>query len=525
MSYVVLARRWRPQEFAEIIGQDHVTQTLSNAITAERIAHSFIFSGPRGVGKTTTARILSKALNCETGPSAKPCNACSNCESITKGNSLDVLEIDGASNRGIDEIRNLRENIHYAPSQGKYKIYIIDEVHMLTKEAFNALLKTLEEPPSHVIFIFATTEIHRVPATILSRCQRFDFKRIPIKTTIEHLRKMCTADKIDIEDDALIEIAKKSDGSLRDAQSILDQTISYGGKKITVEQVSEILGIIDLDLFFSFTTKIREHDLKELLLLSQKVFTDGLDLGEFLVGFEEHFRNLLITKTLQDTDFLHVSENFKEKYLQESQEFSENDLLQYMQLINDIQSSIKWSTQPQIKFEFGIIKMGKMPFTTDIENVLEKLNLLKKKIPNNVKHSPKTQSRLQNSSDKFNGLNAKNISEKWQDVCEGIKQNKMSFGTALEQGIPIFENEKLLVVKFSKSLSFQMNMLHKNKTYLEKYFHDQYQQAIHVKAIIDENSAEPDKVKPKKKKDIVNQLSESDPLINKLIDELGLELT
>ena len=379
LAYLVLARRWRPQQFSDIIGQDHVSQTLTNAIASERIAHSFIFAGPRGVGKTTTARILSKALNCEKGPTIKPCNECSNCVSITKGNSLDVLEIDGASNRGIDEIRNLRENIHYAPTQGKYKIYIIDEVHMLTKEAFNALLKTLEEPPSHVIFMFATTEIHRVPATILSRCQRFDFKRIPTNTIILHLKKMCETDKIEIEEDALLEIAKKSDGSMRDAQSILDQIISYSGDKITAAQVAEILGLIDIDLFFSFTSKIRENNLKDLLLLCQKVFSDGIDLGEFLVGFEEHFRNLLITKTLQNMEFIHVSESFKERYLKESKEFTENDILQYLQLIGEIQNSIKWSTQPQIKFEFGILKMAKMPSMVEIENILEKIDLIKKK--------------------------------------------------------------------------------------------------------------------------------------------------
>ncbi len=525
MTYIVLARRWRPQKFSEIIGQDHITQTLSNAISSERIAHSFIFAGPRGVGKTTTARILSKALNCEKGPAPIPCNSCSNCKSITKGNSLDVLEIDGASNRGIDEIRNLRENIHYTPSQGKYKIYIIDEVHMLTKEAFNALLKTLEEPPAHVIFMFATTEIHRVPATILSRCQRFDFKRIPTNIIIDHLQKMCSADKIEYENDALLEIAKKADGSMRDAQSILDQIISYGGEKITAIQISEILGIISLDLFFSFTSKIREHDLKGLLILCQNVFSDGIDLGEFLVGFEEHFRNLLIVKTLKNVEFIHVPEIFQKKYLDECNNFSENDLLQYMQLINELQTSIKWSTQPSIKFEFGLLKMAKMPFSTDIENILDKIDLLKKKALNHTDLPSDSKKETIINPDQSIIITKENITEKWIDICDAIKTKKMIVGNALDLGRPGIEDQNILTIKFKKSHSFQLNMVNKNKSFIQDFLKNHFNKLLYIKTETDQNSKEEITNKPKQKSEIINQLSESDPLLNKLIEELGLELT
>ena len=224
-SYLVLARKWRPQVFEEVIGQRHITQTLQNAISQKRVAHAFLFAGARGVGKTSTARILAKALNCETGPKINPCNQCANCQEITNGSSMDVIEIDGASNRGIDEIRELRENVRYTPAKSHYKIYIIDEVHMLTKEAFNALLKTLEEPPPHIVFVIATTEPHKIPATILSRCQRYDFKRISVKEVMESLKRIVAEEGIQISQRGLISISQESEGSLRDAQSLLDQVI------------------------------------------------------------------------------------------------------------------------------------------------------------------------------------------------------------------------------------------------------------------------------------------------------------
>jgi len=229
MSYVVLARKWRPMKFEKVVAQSHVTTTLSNAIKNDRLASAYLFSGPRGIGKTTTARIFAKAINCDKGPTPTPCNECSSCTEITGSRSLDVFEIDGASNRGIDEVRNLRENLRYAATQGKYKIYIIDEVHMLTTEAFNALLKTLEEPPAKVLFIFATTEPHKVPATILSRCQRYDFRRIPLNEIVQQLQNICTSEKINIDEKSLFLIARKSDGSLRDSQSLLFRLINYFG--------------------------------------------------------------------------------------------------------------------------------------------------------------------------------------------------------------------------------------------------------------------------------------------------------
>ena len=295
MEYRVLARKWRPQVFEDVLGQEHVVRTLKNAIGQQRIAHAFLFSGPRGVGKTSIARILAKALNCETGPTPTPCNQCGHCVEITNGNAIDVREIDGASNRGIDEIRELRENVKFAPASCRYKIYIIDEVHMLTREAFNALLKTLEEPPGHVIFIFATTETQKVPATILSRCQCFDFRRIPLKQISENLKKIAASDGIQISDNGLAWIAEAGDGSLRDSQSIFDQVISYAGFEIGDPAVEEILGRSDRRFLFMLSEAVLARDAGRCLRIIDEAYYAGLDMRYFYQTLLGQFRNLLFT--------------------------------------------------------------------------------------------------------------------------------------------------------------------------------------------------------------------------------------
>jgi DNA polymerase-3 subunit gamma/tau len=256
MPYTVFALKWRPKNFDEIIGQDHIVATLKNAIQKNRLAHAYLFAGPRGVGKTSTARILAKALNCKSGPAVNPCLECPSCIEISAGRSLDVIEIDGASNRGIDEIRVLRENVKFSPASGRFKVYIIDEVHMLTTEAFNALLKTLEEPPEFVKFIFATTQPHKVISTILSRCQRFDFRRIPAMEISAQLERIACAERIEVDKEVLFTVAKASDGSLRDAESILDQLISFSREKISLKEVVSVLGLVEQDALFAITEKI-----------------------------------------------------------------------------------------------------------------------------------------------------------------------------------------------------------------------------------------------------------------------------
>jgi DNA polymerase-3 subunit gamma/tau len=379
-EYIVTARKWRPMKFEDVVGQNHVTTTLRNAIATNRLAHAYLFAGQRGCGKTTTARILAKAVNCLNPKDNNPDNECEICREITEGRSFGVLEIDGASNRGVEEIRNLRESVRYAPATGKYKVYIIDEVHMLTKEAFNALLKTLEEPPPHVLFIFATTEVHKLPATILSRCQRFDFRRIAIHEITANLKGIARGEGLQLDDDALMLIAKKGDGSLRDAQSIFDQVVSLCGKTITHQQILGALNIVDQEVYFRVTDLIKTGDAKGGLALVEELMSGGHDIKEFLNGLTEHFRNILIMKATQSTDLIEASDVYKRRYAEEAQHFSIADVLRLQRLVNGTESAIRWSAQPRFKLEADIIQLITMPAAAEVGDLIRGVEGLKKKL-------------------------------------------------------------------------------------------------------------------------------------------------
>lgn len=379
MTYLIYARKYRPQTFEEMIGQKPIVRTLQNAIKNNRVAQAYIFSGMRGVGKTTAARILAKALNCQQGPTPTPCNKCEFCKEINEDHSIDVLEIDGASNRGIDEVRSLREGVKYKPIRSRYKVIIIDEVHMLTREAFNALLKTLEEPPPHTVFIFATTEFHKVPATIVSRCQHFEFKKISQKEIIKHLIDITQKEKIEVSSYGLNLIAEAADGSLRDAQSLLDKAVAFSGEIIRDEDLKEVLGTISREILFSFSKAILEEKPEEIFNLVEKVVEYGYDLRFFYKELIQHFRNMLLVKSVKSPqDLLPLNEEEIDDLNKEAEKASREELLRYLVVLQGGEQELKFSSHPRIYLEVFLIKLCHFKKIVDMKDIIKDIENLKK---------------------------------------------------------------------------------------------------------------------------------------------------
>jgi DNA polymerase-3 subunit gamma/tau len=382
MAYLVLARKYRPQTFDDVVGQAHVTRTLKNAIESGRVAHAMLFSGPRGTGKTTVARILAKAMNCESGATATPCNACRSCRDITAGRGVDVFEIDGASNNSVDQIRELRENSRYMPAHSRFKIYIIDEVHMLSIAAFNALLKTLEEPPEHVLFFFATTEAHKIPVTILSRCQRHDLKRIDLDAVVEHLETICRQESVSVSSDNLWVIARESGGSMRDALSLLDQVLACGENRMDEGYVMRLLGSMDRQVLFDLSEAVFDGDISRVLAAIDTVYKSGQDLKRFHADLLAHFRHLMLVKMGVRPELLDdLSAGEIEALARQVKAVSSAYIDQIFTVLFNAEASIRHAAQPRLAMEIAFFKIHRIQPALPIDLLIERMDGLLKQAP------------------------------------------------------------------------------------------------------------------------------------------------
>jgi len=475
VDYLVLARKFRPQSFEEVVGQEHVVKTLKNAILQNRVAHAFIFGGPRGVGKTSVARIMAKSLNCEKGPTPTPCQVCANCREITAGTSMDVREIDGASNRGIDEIRELRENVKYSPTSSRYRIFIIDEVHMLTREAFPALLKTLEEPPAHVIFMFATTELHKVPATILSRCQCHDFRMITIRQISEKIKEIAQKENIRISQAGISWIAAAGNGSLRDAQSIFDQVISYSGTDVRDAHVEELLGLADRRYVFMLSEALLKKDPGKCLKVIEEGYYAGFDMKYFYQTLLNHFRNLLFIKIAgKDAALFDLSDDDLLKLQALGEGASRETLQQLLDILLSEEENMRKTQNPRLHLEAVIVRMAYLEELIPIEEILGRMeNLEKRLMGGGFRNAGSGASFTANASLPSSGAasdsgmlpEAKeergvygawngNQERLWEDYKAFVKKSSAPLWSKIEQGRFLGYADKILSLGFPKDYIF-----------------------------------------------------------------------
>ncbi len=510
MSYLVLARKYRPQKFDEVVGQEHITELFKKAIDSKRIAHAFLFTGPRGIGKTSCARILAKSLNCEKGPTISPCGECGPCKEITGGNSFDVIEIDGASNRGIDEIRTLRENVKFAPSYGRFKIYIVDEVHMLTSEAFNALLKTLEEPPEHVKFIFATTEANKVPVTIISRCQRFDFKRISINAMTDNLKAICVKEKFKADDAALFAIAKAAQGSMRDALSILDQLGALSRDEVKSADVFSMLGLVEIEFLFELVDHLCVKNCAGALETFYRITERGKDVKQLGKDLAEHFRHLMVIKVGGKTlgKLVDYPVTQKDMLLVQSQKLSLAEILKAIELFIEAQEVARITETSRMPLELAFAKLTyqgdaitplpaakpaaaarpapvaapkdpvKPPVVDRLKDNRGQATVVSRE---DVDESPAEEA-LHDESE----INIATIRQVWNALTYEVSRKKMSLATYLQEGNPYSYKDGKLVIAFTPDFTFQKEGLeHKdNQRLVEDAFSDKLRKKIAIQFIL-----------------------------------------
>ncbi len=440
MSYTALYRKFRPNDFSEVKGQDHIVKTLSNQIKLGRIGHAYLFTGTRGTGKTSIAKIMAKAVNCENPTEKGPCNECAMCKAITSQSSMNVIEMDAASNNGVENIREIVEAVQYSPAEGKYKVYIIDEVHMLSVGAFNALLKTLEEPPSYVIFILATTEVHKIPITILSRCQRYDFHRISIDTVAEQLKHLTDVENVEAEEKALRYIAKTADGSMRDGLSLLDQCIAfYLGEKLTYDKVLEVLGAVDTDVFYRLLTSVIEGDVKSSIGIIEEIVINGRELTWFINEFTWYLRNLLLVSTSADDceDMIEMSSDNLKLLKEQSERISADTLVRYIRILSELSGTLKYANQKRVLTEIGIIKLCKPEMESDISSIKDRIRRIELQLQSGKYVSVESASAQNIEVQHNNPINevkeeevilpsaltedARLVAENWSDIIENLE--------------------------------------------------------------------------------------------------------
>ncbi len=495
MSYMALYRKFRPDSFKDVKGQDHIVTTLKNQIKSGRIGHAYLFTGTRGTGKTTVAKLLAKTVNCENPKEGDPCNECSMCKGIMSGTSMNVIEIDAASNNGVENVREIVEEVRYSPTEGKYKVYIIDEVHMLSTGAFNALLKTIEEPPSYVIFILATTEVHKIPVTILSRCQRYDFKRITIDIIADRLRELMDEEKLDVEDKALRYIARMADGSLRDALSLLDQCISfYLGETLTYDNVLDVLGTVDTKVFSQLLAAVNNQDVSECIRILDEVESGGRELSQFVIDFIWYVRNLLLVKTTENVNdiIIDIATENLELLKQEAISMDEDILMRYIRIFSELSNQIRYAPRKRVLLEMALIKLCKPQMEQSYDSLINRIRILEDKLEKGIVVKSSDNRKSKPSEDEPEPIkkqeilpealpeDLKKVASIWNNIIAQITKKAPALGTILSSATLSIDDNKGLMIVVANDFDKDMLDSEKHRKLIDETISKMLQKSVQI---------------------------------------------